>query len=91
MGVVNRRNAVLGWAVWTMAKRAARRKATGTAKSVSIRNGSSSRRSGKVAAAAVAGAAAAGGAVLFWRRSRNGADASAEEPSVESVEESSVG
>ena len=34
MGIVNRRNAVLGWSVWTIGKRIAKRKAKSTAPSV---------------------------------------------------------
>ena len=34
MGIVNRRNAVMGWAVWKIAKRAGRRKARDVAPTV---------------------------------------------------------
>jgi hypothetical protein len=34
VGIVNRRNAVLGWGVWTVGKRIARRKAKSAAPSV---------------------------------------------------------
>jgi len=60
MGVVNRRNAMLGWVVWTATKKMAKQKA----KSASSSDGS--RLPNKRAVAA--GIAAAAGAVLFLRR-----------------------
>jgi LPXTG-motif cell wall-anchored protein len=62
MGVLNRRNAVLGWAVWSVSKRAAKRKAK---QSVSTDTGRSKK-------GLVAGLAALGGALVFWRRRRAG-------------------
>jgi LPXTG-motif cell wall-anchored protein len=62
MGVLNRRNAVLGWAVWSVSKRAAKRKAK---QSVSTDTGRSKK-------GLVAGLAALGGALVFWRRRRTG-------------------
>jgi len=64
MGVINKRNAVLGWAVWNASKIAAKRKA----KSVTP-NGS--RRPTKAVAA---GLATLGGAVWFWRRRQADSD-----------------
>ena len=67
MGIVNRRNAVLGWATWQVGKSAARRKAKQSMKM-------ESRRPGK---GAVAGTlAAAGGALWFWRRRRSDGESS---------------
>jgi hypothetical protein len=66
MGVINKRNAVLGWAVWNASKFAAKRKA----KSVTT-NGS--RRPTKAVAA---GLATLGGAVWFWRRRQADSDES---------------
>jgi hypothetical protein len=63
MGIVNRRNALLGWSVWQIGKRAGRRKA----KQVVTPEG---RRPGK--RAVVSTLAAAGGALWFWRRRRGG-------------------
>ncbi len=64
MSIVNRRNAVLGWTVWTISKTAAKRKAKQAAKP---ENGNG--RPGK-RAAVLSGLAATGGAVWFWRRRR---------------------
>ena len=69
MGIVNRRNAVLGGASWEVGKRFARRKARTAVPSVD----SETKRPNK--GAVVAALAAVGGAVFFWRRSkRNGDD-----------------
>jgi LPXTG-motif cell wall-anchored protein len=60
MGVLNKRNAVLGWAAWTVGKAAMKKKArsaTGT---------SGGRNKGAIAA----GLVALGGTLLFWRRKR---------------------
>ena len=65
MNVVNRRNALLGWAVWTATKRMAKQKA----KSAATSDGS--RMPNK--RAVVAGVAAVGGALVFLKR-RMGSD-----------------
>ena len=65
MGLVNRRNALLGWAVWTATKRAAKQKAK------SATGSDDSRVPNKSAVAAAI--AAVGGAVWFLRR-RAGSD-----------------
>jgi hypothetical protein len=58
MGIVNRRNAVIGWFVVKLGKRAAKRKAQGAVPSA---------RTG----GAVAGALAAlGGLLFFWKKKR---------------------
>ncbi len=62
MSIINRRNAILGWSVWTLGKAQARRKA----KQGLTRDDSGSGK--RVAAAAASGLAAAGGALWFWRR-----------------------
>ena len=67
MGVINKRNAVLGWAVWNASKIAAKRKA----KSVATDGGS--RRPTKAIAA---GLATLGGVVWFWRRRQGDSDES---------------
>lgn len=59
---MNRRNAVLGWAVWQVGKAAAKRKAQQAVKP----------ENGRIGKKAIAGAlAAVGGAFYFWRRSRS--------------------
>jgi hypothetical protein len=66
MGVVNRRNAVLGWAVWQVGKRFAKKKAKTAVPTVDRE----SKRPNKPAI--VSAVAAAGGALWFWRRKRGG-------------------
>jgi hypothetical protein len=62
MGIVNRRNAVLGWGVWTIGKRVAKRKAKSAAPSV---------EGGKPNKSLIAmGVAGAVGALTFWRKQR---------------------
>ena len=63
MSMVNRRNAVMGWAVWKVAKRAGKKKARGVAPSVE--GGKPNKSLIAVAVAAAAGAFA----VLRGRRS----------------------
>jgi MYXO-CTERM domain-containing protein len=62
MGVLNKRNAVLGWATWQVGKNAMKRKARSAARV------DDSRRPGKGTIAALL--AAIGGALVFWRRRR---------------------
>lgn len=64
MGIVNRRNAVLGWGVWKIGKRFAKRKAKGATPSV---EGGRPNKS----LLAVAGASVIG-ALTFWRKRRGG-------------------
>jgi hypothetical protein len=66
VGIVNRRNAVLGWGVWKIGKRFAKRKAKGAAPSV---EGGRPNRS--FFAVLLAGAA---GALTFWRKRRGGGE-----------------
>jgi hypothetical protein len=63
VGIVNRRNAVLGWSVWTVGKRIAKRKAKSTAPSVE-----GGRPNKSLLALAIAGTV---GALTFWRRRRD--------------------
>jgi hypothetical protein len=67
MGILNKRNAVVGWAVIKLGKRAAKRKA----RTVVPGTAEDSRRPNRPAVAvALAGL---GGALMFWRRrSRSG-------------------
>jgi hypothetical protein len=66
MTVLNKRNAVLGWATWQVGKTAMKRKAKSATRM------DDSRRPGKGTAAALI--AAAGGALVFWRRRRESTD-----------------
>jgi hypothetical protein len=70
MGFVNRRNAVLGWTVWQVGKRVAKRKA----KDAVPGRVDDSMRPNKSAIAATL--AAIGGALYFWRRRRDDSDSS---------------
>jgi len=63
VSIVNRRNAVLGWGVWTIGKNIAKRKAKSAAPSVE-----SGRPNKPLWAVAIAGAV---GALTFWRRRRD--------------------
>ncbi|HEY7196059.1 MAG TPA: hypothetical protein VH306_02620 [Gaiellaceae bacterium] len=72
---MNKRKAMIGWAVYTVGKpvvmRAARRKVKTNAKNAVPATTEKSRfRPNK--AAIVAGVGAAAGAVFFWRRSKSG-------------------
>jgi hypothetical protein len=64
MGILNKRNAVLGWTVWQVSKRVAKRKAK---QAVPRRVDDTKRRKKGAVASALA---AAGGALWFWRRRR---------------------
>jgi hypothetical protein len=73
MSIVNKRNAVLGWATWKVGKHVAKRKARTAVPTVE------GGRPNKPAIAA-AGAAALAGSLLFWRKARrHGGDGGAEE------------
>jgi hypothetical protein len=69
VGIVNRRNAVLGWGVWKIGKRVAKRKAMGAAPSV---EGGRPNKPllGMVSLAGIAGA------LTFWRKKRGGESSS---------------
>ncbi|MEP6910036.1 MAG: hypothetical protein ABI896_06340 [Actinomycetota bacterium] len=64
MGLVNKRNALLGWTVWQVGKRAAKKKARAAVPG----RVDDSMKPNKGALAA--GIAALGGVLWFWRRSR---------------------
>jgi hypothetical protein len=70
MGIINRRNAVLGWATWQVGKTAAKQKAKQSLKP------EDSRRRGK--GMVVGTLAAAGGALWFLRRRRSDGDSESE-------------
>jgi hypothetical protein len=63
MSIINRRNAILGWAVWQASKIAAKRKAKQAIEPTGNRKGK--------AAAVASGVAATGGALYIWRRRRS--------------------
>ena len=62
MAIVNRRNAVLGWTVWQVGKRVAKRKAKDAVPAVDAET----KRPNKPAI--IAALAAVGGALMFWRK-----------------------
>jgi hypothetical protein len=64
MGIVNRRNAMIGWAVVKLGKRAAKNKAKTVVPS--------ERPSGRVSAGVAAGVAAFFGVLTFWRKRKGG-------------------
>ena len=66
MGIVNRRNAVLGWGVWKITKNVAKRKAKSAAPAVE--GGRPNRSFIALAAASVVGA------LTFWRKRQGGED-----------------
>jgi MYXO-CTERM domain-containing protein len=68
MGIVNRRNAFLGWVAWKVGKGMARKKAKG------VMPGKSQSSSGKRKPAMFAGLAAALGGAAWLRRKRKGGD-----------------
>ena len=70
MGIINKRNAVLGWATWQVGKTAAKYKAKQSLKP------DDSRRPGK--GMVVGTLAAAGGALWFWRHLRGDDDGDSE-------------
>jgi LPXTG-motif cell wall-anchored protein len=66
MGIVNKRNAVLGWMTWNVGKRVARKKAKAAVPA--IEGG----RPNKPAVGLAAGLATLGGVLFFWRRKKSG-------------------
>ena len=65
MSLLNKRNALLGWVTWMVAKRTMKRKAH------NVMSGTSAGGGGRKRFALPLVAAAVGGALLFWRRQRN--------------------
>jgi hypothetical protein len=64
VGIINRRNAIFGWGVWTVGKRAMKLRAKGAAPSVE--GGRPNKSLLAVSAAGVVGA------LTFWRKRRGG-------------------
>jgi hypothetical protein len=69
MGIMNKRNALLGWTVWKLGKRVVKKKAKAA---MPIAGGESGGRTAKLAI--LAALAAVGGALLLWRRTSGGVD-----------------
>jgi hypothetical protein len=71
VSIINRRNAILGWAVWQGSKRFAKLQAKGVTPSVQ-----GSRRNKPLLAFSIAGVSVAGivGALTFWRRHQSAAE-----------------
>ena len=65
MGIINKRNAVLGWLTWNVGKRAARKKAKAVVPA--LEGGKPNRPAVRLAA----GLAALGGVLFFWRKKKN--------------------
>jgi hypothetical protein len=70
MSIVNRRNALIGWATWKVGKRVAKKKARTAVPTVE------DGRPNKPAIAA-AGAAALVGSLLFWKARKRGSEPAA--------------
>lgn len=68
MGIMNRRNAVLGWTVWQVGKRAAKRKAKSALPTVDRDTKRPNRP------AILAGIAAVGAGLMFWRKKSSDSD-----------------
>ena len=68
MGIVNKRNAVLGWLTWNVGKRVARKKAKAAVPALS--GGKPNRPAVRLAA----GLATLGGLLFFWRRKKTGGE-----------------
>jgi hypothetical protein len=66
MGILNRRNAVVGWAAIKAGKYFAKKKARGAVPGA----GSGSGAGKKIVSGLAAAIAALGGALMFWRRRR---------------------
>ena len=71
MTIVNRRNALIGWAVWNLGKRVAKRKAKGAVPGIDPET-----RRPNASAMVLGALAAVGGGLLLWRLRGAGGDAS---------------
>ena len=75
MGILNRRNAMLGWLVWQTGKQLAKRKARNAVPAID-REAKRPNRAAMILGAMVA----VGGALLFWRKRGGAAEPDAGEP-----------
>jgi hypothetical protein len=71
MGILNRRNAVVGWAAIKAGKYFAKKKARGAVPGAGSGSGS---RAKKIASGIAAAIAAVAGGLMFWRRRREPGD-----------------
>jgi hypothetical protein len=71
MGIVNRRNAMIGWTAWKIGKRVLKRKAKETVPVIEPEP----RHTGRKIAAVLGVAAATAAAITFWKKTRNDDDA----------------
>ena len=69
MGIVNKRNALLGWTAWKLGKRVAKKKAKSAVPGID----DETKRPNKPAI--VSAVAALGGALWFWRKRKGGGEA----------------
>jgi hypothetical protein len=67
MSIINRRNAVIGWATWSVGKRLVKRKARSVLPSREAGVPDEAGGKKKKAVKAIAVVAAAGGALAFWK------------------------
>jgi uncharacterized protein HemX len=70
MSIINRRNALIGWATWSVIKRTAAmqaKRAKGAAADAVPKKSGGSKGKKAVKAGAIAAAAAAAGLVVFWK------------------------
>ena len=65
MGIVNKRNAVLGWLTWNVGKRVARKKAKAAVPAIEDGKPNKPLR-------LAAGLATLGGLLFFWRKKKSG-------------------
>jgi hypothetical protein len=72
MGIMNKRNAVLGWLTWKVGKGVAKKKAK---EAIPHKSGGGKSRKPAV----LAGIAALGGALFFWRKGKGGHEGSGPE------------
>jgi hypothetical protein len=72
VGIVNRRNAVLGWAAWQVGKRIARRKAQAAVPKIDART--KRPNAAAIVTAVAAALTAVGGVIWFWRTRGSEAD-----------------